>query len=41
MTETLVKTFETLDRRGKRLEDVEQKELRDIISGKNSQVSEN
>lgn len=32
MTETLIKTFETLDRRGKSLEDVEKKELTDIIS---------
>jgi hypothetical protein len=31
MTETLVKTFETLDRRGKTLEMVEKKELSDII----------
>lgn len=32
MTETLVKTFETLDRRGKTLNNVEKKELTDIIS---------
>lgn len=31
MTETLVKTFETLDRRGKTLEKVEKEELSDII----------
>lgn len=31
MTETLVKTFETLGRRGKSLEQVEKKELSDII----------
>jgi hypothetical protein len=31
MTETLCKTFETLDRRGKSLEKVEKKELSDII----------
>lgn len=31
MTETMVKTFETLDRRGKRLEQVEKSELSDII----------
>jgi len=31
MTETVVKTFETLDRRGKTLENVEQNELKDII----------
>lgn len=31
MTETLVKTFETLDRRGKPLEKVEKKELTEII----------
>ncbi len=31
MTETVVKTFETLDRKGKALEDVEQKELAEII----------
>lgn len=32
MTETLVKTFETLDRRGKDLKSVEREELTDIIS---------
>ena len=32
MTETLVRTFETLDRRGKNLESVEKEELTDIIS---------
>ncbi|MGB0369851.1 MAG: hypothetical protein ACPGN3_00775 [Opitutales bacterium] len=32
MTETLVKTFETLDRRGKSLDNVEREELTDIIS---------
>ena len=31
MTETLVKTFETLDRKGKTLEKVEKKELTEII----------
>lgn len=31
MTETVMKTFETLDRRGKSLEKVEQSELVDII----------
>ncbi|ADE53957.1 hypothetical protein [Coraliomargarita akajimensis] len=31
MTETVMKTFETLDRRGKRLEQVEKDELADII----------
>ncbi len=31
MTETVVKTFETLDRKGKTLETVEQHELKDII----------
>ncbi|MGJ8653489.1 MAG: hypothetical protein ACSHX8_09475 [Opitutaceae bacterium] len=31
MTETAMKTFETLDRRGKSLESVEKKELHDII----------
>ncbi len=31
MTETLVKTYETLDRRGKSIETVEKSELRDII----------
>jgi len=31
MTETLVKTFETLDRRGKTLEKVDKTELSDII----------
>lgn len=31
MTETVVKTFETLDRKGKSLEQVEQKELAEII----------
>ncbi|MEM8867066.1 MAG: hypothetical protein AAGC73_02250 [Verrucomicrobiota bacterium] len=31
MTETLVKTFETLDRRGKHLATIEKKELVDII----------
>jgi len=31
MTETIVKTFETLDRRGKALEKIEKKELADII----------
>lgn len=31
MTEILVKTFETLERRGKTLEQVEKKELSDII----------
>ena len=32
LTETLVKTFETLDRRGKTLENVEREELTDIIT---------
>lgn len=31
MTETLVKTFETLDRRGKTLEEVAREELAEII----------
>ena len=31
ITETVVKTFETLDRRGKSLEKVEPNELKDII----------
>lgn len=31
MTETVVKTFETLDRKGKTLENVEKHELKDII----------
>lgn len=31
MTETVVKTFETLDRRGKELRDVEKKELSEIL----------
>ncbi|MFP4157692.1 MAG: hypothetical protein ACLFU4_08755 [Opitutales bacterium] len=31
MTETVVKTFETLDRKGKSLEDVNREELSDII----------
>ena len=31
MTETVVKTFETLDRKGKTLQDVEKEELADII----------
>lgn len=31
MTETVVKTFETLDRKGKTLETVEHHELKDII----------
>lgn len=31
MTETAMKTFETLDRRGKSLESVEKNELHDII----------
>lgn len=31
MTETVIKTFETLDRKGKALEDVEKKELSEII----------
>jgi hypothetical protein len=31
MTETVVKTFETLDRKGKTLETVEQHELKEII----------
>ncbi len=31
MTETVVKTFETLDRRGKSLDKVEPNELKDII----------
>jgi len=31
MTETVVKTFETLDRKGKTLDDVEKQELADII----------
>ncbi len=31
MTETVMKTFETLDRRGKTLENVEKSELSDII----------
>lgn len=32
MTETVVKTFETLDRKGKTLEQVEKKELAEIIA---------
>ncbi|MEM7674248.1 MAG: hypothetical protein AAF212_12970 [Verrucomicrobiota bacterium] len=32
LTETLVKTFETLDRQGKSLKSVEREELTDIIS---------
>ena len=31
ITETVVKTFETLDRKGKSIETVDQKELKDII----------
>ena len=31
MTETVVKTFETLDRKGKTLDSVDKKELSDII----------
>jgi hypothetical protein len=31
MTETVIKTFETLDRRGKTLDKVEQQELAEII----------
>jgi len=31
MTETVVKTFETLEKKGKSLEDVDRKELADII----------
>jgi hypothetical protein len=31
MTETVVKTFETLDRKGKTLEQIEKKELAEII----------
>lgn len=31
MTETVVKTFETLDRKGKSLDSVEKHELKDII----------
>ena len=31
MTETVVKTFETLDRRGKNLDQVDSNELKDII----------
>ena len=31
MTETVMKTFETLDRRGKSIDAVEKSELRDII----------
>jgi len=31
MTETVVKTFETLDRKGKSLEEVEKQELAEII----------
>jgi hypothetical protein len=31
MTETVVKTFETLDRKGKTLENVEKHELKEII----------
>lgn len=31
MTETVVKTFETLDRKGKTLEEVEKQELAEII----------
>lgn len=31
ITETVIKTFETLERRGKTLEQVERKELTDII----------
>ena len=32
MTETVVKTFETLDRRGKNLDQVDSNELKDIIN---------
>ncbi len=32
MTETVIKTMEHLDTRGKRLEDVEPKELRDLLA---------
>ena len=32
MTETVIKTFETLDRRGKTLDKVEQQELAEIIN---------
>ena len=35
MTETVIKTFEDLDQRGKQLENVEPKELADILA-KNS-----
>jgi len=31
MTETVIKTFETLDRKGKNLDNVEKQELADII----------
>ena len=31
MTETLIKTFETLDRKGQQLEDLEKQELTDLI----------
>ena len=31
MTETIIKTFETLDRKGKKLVEVEPNELKDII----------
>lgn len=31
MTETLIKTFETLDRRGRELSDLEKEELADLI----------
>ena len=31
MTETVIKTFERLDQRGKRLDEVEQRELADLL----------
>jgi hypothetical protein len=31
MTETVIKTFETLDRKGKNLDQIDQHELKDII----------
>jgi len=37
MTETVVKTFETLDRKGKTLDNVEQHELKDIIKNSTPQ----
>lgn len=33
MTETVIKTFETLDRKGKKLDKVDPHELKDIIKG--------